>query len=162
HVDDEISDAADNHVLQVGQLLLNLIPCSSWALRDECHYDVETGFHRLDRGFADHLHELLAHVLPTQSQHREYELYNLAQLQGLVHINARQGAGELVDECRLEVSAEVGSKVLEPKLGRFHQVAGKRQRVFQDVLKRGAGLFDVAERARAHDIKNDFEQIPDR
>ena len=52
HVDDEVGDAADDHVLEVGELLLDLVPRRRRAVADQRHDDVEAGLHRLDDGLA--------------------------------------------------------------------------------------------------------------
>ena len=144
-VDDEVGDAADHHVLQVGELLLDLVPGRGRAVAHQRHDDVEAGLQRLDRRSRPttltSLPRMLAQVSPST---REHELADLRQRERLRDVDARQRAGEPVDQAGLEVVAEVVGEVLEAELGGLDQVADERQRVLEDALERGAGLLDVA------------------
>ena len=64
HVDDEVGDAADHHVLQVRQLLLDLVPRRRRAVAHQRHDDVEAGLHRLDDGLAVAFTSFCADVRP--------------------------------------------------------------------------------------------------
>ena len=57
---------------------------------------------------------------------------------------------------------EIVGEVLEAELGGLDQVADEGQRVLEDALERRAGLLDVDERAGAHHLEDDLQQVPDR
>jgi hypothetical protein len=77
HVDHKVRDPADDHVLKVGEVFLDLVPRGSRTLCHERHHHVEADFERLDDRLAQHLDELLANVLPRQAQHGKDELDDL-------------------------------------------------------------------------------------
>ena len=59
------------------------------------------------------------------------------------NVDARQRAGEPVDQAGLEVSEEIVGEVHEAELGGLDQIADERQRVLENALERGAGLLDI-------------------
>ena len=127
---------------RLAELLLDLVPRRGRAVAHQRDDDVEAGLHRLDDGLARRLHQLLADVGPRQPEHREHELRDLDQRERLRDVDARQRAGQPVDQPGLQVVEEVVGEVEEAELGGLDQVADERQRVLEDALERRAGLLD--------------------
>ena len=99
---------------------------------------------------------------PGDAEDAERHLAEFDQRGGLWDIDARQGAGQPVDDAGLEVIANIGREIREAELGRVDEIAEERHRIPKDAFQRAAGLLDVAHQAGLHDVEDDLQQVPDR